>query len=67
MMKWRMTYNNINGAACSARGIAHRESREALELLAKSLEGKIENVSIHPVEKLSKKEALDKKVFDGHF
>ena len=59
-----MTYNNINGAACSARGIAHRESREALEQLAKELEGKIENVSIHPVEKLYKKEVLDVNISD---
>ena len=41
-----MTYNNINGAACSARGIAHRDSKEALEALAKSLEGKIDNIII---------------------
>ena len=46
---WRMTYNNINGAACSARGIAHRESKEELEALAKTLEGKIELIKIHKV------------------
>ena len=57
-MKWRMTYNNINGAACSARGIAHRESKEALELLAKELEGKIENVSIYQIETVLKKRVL---------
>ena len=63
-MQWRMTYTNINGAACSARGIAHRESREALEVLAKSLEEKIENISIHPVKKVYKKEAIgDKKLW----
>ena len=45
-MKWRMTYNNIDGAACSARGIAHRNSKEALEVLAKRLEGKIDNIKI---------------------
>jgi len=46
---WRMTYNNINGAACSARGIAHRETKEELEALAKTLEGKIEFIKIHKV------------------
>ena len=47
---WRMTYNNINGAACSARGIAHRETKEELEALAKTLEGKIEFIKIHKVD-----------------
>jgi len=41
-----MTYDNIGGAACSARGIAHRETKEALEELAKKLEGKIMNIKI---------------------
>lgn len=45
-MPWRMTYDNIGGAACSARGIAHRETKEALEELAKKLEGKIMNIKI---------------------
>lgn len=45
-MQWRMTFDNVGGAACSARGIAHRESREALEALAKELEGKITNIKI---------------------
>jgi hypothetical protein len=45
-MKWRMTYENIGTAACSARGIALRESKEALEALARELEGKIKNVNI---------------------
>ena len=45
-MKWRMTYTNINGAACSARGIAHRNSKEELEILAEVLEGKIEHIKI---------------------
>ena len=44
-----MTYNNINSAACSARGIAHRETKEELEALAKTLEGKIEFIKIHKV------------------
>ena len=47
---WRMTYNNINGAACSARGIAHRETKEELEALAKTLEGKIEFIKIAKVD-----------------
>ena len=45
-MKWRMTYNNVNGAACSARGIAHRDTKEELEALAKELGSKISNVKI---------------------
>ena len=45
-----MTYNNINGAACSARGIAHRETKEELEALAKTLEGKIELIKIAKVD-----------------
>ena len=45
-MQWRMTYNNVDGAACSARGIAHRETKEELEVLAKELEGKISNIKI---------------------
>lgn len=41
-----MTYNNVDGAACSARGVAHRETKEELEALAKELDGKIRNVHI---------------------
>ncbi len=55
-MQWRMTYNNINGAACSARGIAHRETKEELEALAKSLAGKIENVHIEKMKSYAKEE-----------
>jgi len=55
-MQWRMTYNNIDGAACSARGIAHRETKEELEALAKALEGKIENIKIEKHESTSHKE-----------
>jgi len=40
-MQWRMTYDNIGAGACSARGIAYRESKEELVALAKELEGKI--------------------------
>ena len=53
---WRMTYNNINGAACSARGIAHRETKEELEALAKTLADKIDHINIHKVKNLTKKE-----------
>ena len=55
-MQWRMTYNNIDGAACSARGIAHRETKEELEALAKTLEGKIENIKIEKSQTPSHKE-----------
>ncbi len=53
-MAWRMTYNNISGAACSARGIAHRETKEELEALAKSLEDKITNIMIQKVQEIKK-------------
>lgn len=55
-MLWRMTYNNVDGAACSARGIAHRETKEELEALAKELEGKISNVLIEQNKTLIQKE-----------
>lgn len=45
-MRWRMTYNNIGGAACSARGIALKDSKEELEALARELTGKICNIRI---------------------
>lgn len=51
-----MTYNNIGGVACSARGIAHRETKEELEALANSLKGKIEKIKIEEIKPLSKKE-----------
>jgi len=44
-----MTYNNVEGAACSARGIAHRENREDLERLAQELGDKINNIKITKV------------------
>ena len=50
-----MTYNNVNGSACSARGIAHRETKEELEALAKALGGKISNVDIAPNKTLIQK------------
>jgi len=45
-MTWRMTYENVGAAACSARGIAHRETKEELEALAKVLGDKISDVKI---------------------
>ena len=55
-MQWRMTYNNIGAAACSARGIAHRETKEELEALAKALKGKIEKIKIEEKKSLTQKE-----------
>lgn len=55
-MQWRMTYNNVEGAACSARGIAHRETKEELEALAKELGGKISNIKIEMNKIYSQKE-----------
>ncbi|WP_345975059.1 hypothetical protein [Sulfurimonas sp. HSL3-7] len=55
-MQWRMTYNNIDGAACSARGIALRGSKEELESLAQELEGTICNVMIEENRTFSKRE-----------
>ena len=54
-MKWRMTYNNVEGAVYSVRGIAHRETREELEALAKELDGKISNVHIEQNKRLVEK------------
>ena len=58
-MKWRMTYNNVDGAACSARGIAHRETKEELEALAKELNGKISNIKIEMTERTYIKGKID--------
>ncbi len=51
-----MTYNNVGGAACSARGVAHRETKEELEALAKELDGKISNIVIEKSKIYSKKD-----------
>ncbi len=45
-MKWKMTYNNKNMSGCSARGIALRDSKEELLVLAKELEKSIYNIKI---------------------
>ena len=54
-----MTYNNVDGAACSARGIAHRETKEELEALAKELNGKISNIKIEITESIYIKGKID--------
>ncbi len=48
-MKWRMTYNNKEFGACSARGIATRDTKEELEALAEKLKAKIYNIKIEPL------------------
>ncbi|MCJ7764961.1 MAG: hypothetical protein MUP09_03370 [Thiovulaceae bacterium] len=55
-MQWRMTYNNVDGAACSARGIALRDSKEELEILAQALKEKIYNVKIEENKTFANKE-----------
>lgn len=55
-MQWRMTYENIGGAACSARGIAHRATKAELEALAEALNGKISNVKIEIDKRYKNKE-----------
>ena len=50
-----MTYNNVGGAACSARGIAHRETKAELEALAKALGDKIDNIKIEKNKTYSQK------------
>lgn len=55
-MRWRMTYNNVDGAACSARGIAVRNSKEELEALAEELKEKICNVGIEENKTFSNRE-----------
>lgn len=45
-MKWKMTYNNKNMSGCSARGIALRDTKEELHVLAESLKKNIYNVKI---------------------
>ena len=55
-MRWRMTYNNVGAAACSARGIAVRDSKEELEALAEELKEKICNVRIEENKTFSNRE-----------
>lgn len=47
---YRMTYNNIDGKGCSARGIAKRESEEELRALAEELKEVIYNVHIEQIQ-----------------
>jgi hypothetical protein len=51
-----MTYNNVGAAACSARGIAVRDSKEELEALAQALKEKICDVKIEENKTFSNKE-----------
>lgn len=60
-MQWRMTYNNVDGTACSARGIAHRETKEELEVLAEELAGRIINVKIEENRTFSREYAFQQK------
>lgn len=46
---YRMTYNNVDGKGCSARGIAKRESEEELLVLAEELKEVICNVQIEKI------------------
>jgi hypothetical protein len=45
-MQWKMTYNNKNMSGCSARGIALRDTKEELEVLAEALKESICNIKI---------------------
>lgn len=48
-MMYRMTYNNKGVVGCSARGIAKRESKEELLLLAQELKDAICNIHIEKI------------------
>ena len=56
-----MTYNNKNMHGCSARGIALRDTKEALEALHKELEDEIYNVKIEPVKSNNEDETVESK------
>ena len=49
---YRMTYNNKGVNGCSARGIAKRESKEELLVLAQQLKDAICNVHIEKINNL---------------
>ncbi|MDD2828008.1 MAG: hypothetical protein PHW18_00365 [Sulfuricurvum sp.] len=46
---YRMTYNHTGVTGCSARGIAKRETKEELLVLAEELKGSICNVHIEKI------------------
>ena len=46
---YRMTYNNTGVTGCSARGIAKRESKEELLVLAEQLKDAICNIHIEKI------------------
>lgn len=49
---YRMTYNNKGVTGCSARGIAKRESKEELLVLAEQLKDAICNIHIEKINNL---------------
>ena len=49
---YRMTYNNKGVNGCSARGIAKRESKEELLVLAEQLKDAICNIHIEKINNL---------------
>lgn len=49
---YRMTYNNKGANGCSARGIAKRESKEELLVLAQQLKDVICNIHIEKINNL---------------
>lgn len=49
---YRMTYNNTGVTGCSARGIAKRESKEELLVLAEQLKDAICNIHIEKINNL---------------
>lgn len=49
---YRMTYNNKGANGCSARGIAKRESKEELLVLAEQLKDAICNIHIEKINNL---------------
>lgn len=49
---YRMTYNNKGVIGCSARGIAKRESKEELLILAEELKDAICNIHIEKINNL---------------
>lgn len=51
-MMYRMTYNNKGVIGCSARGIAKRESKEELLVLAQELKETICNIHIEKIDDL---------------
>lgn len=55
---YRMTYNNKGVNGCSARGIAKRESKEELLVLAEELKDVICNIHIEKINNLQDEHTL---------